>query len=323
MLAPSQLENNVVTTTGTLAKGLRKAFYVEFGLYALWIFLSLRGGDSLFNSLLWPFVVWAGIRVFVCAKNFTQTELDKSPRTDSEKVGLLGALRLFWGELWITCLTYSFFFPFEQQFTPPAPKGELPHKGLPIVLVPGFACNRGYFYFMRKWLAKAGYGKVYAVTLEPVFGSIEANAQNLADQVESICAHSGSDQVILVGHSMAGLTMRVYLHQLDGEKRIAKIISLGAPHDGTSIAKGLQKVGRNLEQMQPSGEWSQQFNADTTQAPCPVPFINVITPHDNIVAPQHSCRLPEIYGKQVVLTGIGHLEMVASKPVLNAILAEL
>lgn len=313
----------MITTTGKLAGGLRKAFYFEFGLYALWIFLSLRGGDGLANSLLWPFVTWVGIRVFACAKNFAQTELSKSPRTAAEQVGLFGALRLFWGELWVTCLTYSFFFPFEQQFTPPPPKDGLPHKGLPIVLVPGFACNRGYWRLMRNWLAKAGYGKVYAVTLEPVFGSIEANAQCLADQIESICEHSGSEQVILVGHSMAGLTMRVYLHQLNGSKRAAKVISLGAPHSGTVIAKGLDKVGRNLAQMAPSNEWATQFNAETTSAPCPVPFINIITPHDNIVAPQHNCRLPEIYAKQVVLTGIGHLEMVASKPVLRAVLAEL
>ena len=122
---------------------------------------------------------------------------------------------------------------------------------------------------------------------------------------------------------MAGLTMRVYLHQLNGAERIAKIISLGAPHNGTSIAKGLQKLGKNLEQMQPSSEWSQAFNQATTGEPCPVPFVNVVTPHDNIVAPQHSCRLPEIYAKQIVLPGIGHLEMVASKPVLNVILEEL
>jgi hypothetical protein len=313
----------MVTNTGTLANGLRKAFYVEFGLYGLWILLSLKGGDSLLSALCGPFLVWAGIRIVACGKNFLQTELDKSPRTPDEQLNLIQSLRLFWGELWITCLTYSFFFPFEKQFTPTAPKAGLAHQGHPIVLVPGFACNRGYWVLMRKWLAKAGYGKVYAVTLEPVFGSIEANAKNLATQIESICQHSGSDKVILIGHSMAGLTTRVYLHQLNGAERIAKIISLGAPHNGTSIAKGLQKLGKNLEQMQPSSEWSSDFNQATTGEPCPVPFVNVVTPHDNIVAPQHSCRLSKTYAKQVVLPGIGHLEMVASKPVLNVILEEL
>lgn len=313
----------MITATGKLAQGLRKAFYVEFGLYLVWVFFSLKAGEGVLEALCGPFCVWAGIRIAMCGKNFAQAELNKSPRAPGETVGLFGALRLFWGELWVTCLTYSFFFPFEQQFVKPAPKAGLPHKGLPIVLVPGFACNRGYFYLLRKWLTKAGYGKVYAVTLEPVLGSVEANAKCLASQIESICSDSGSDQVILVGHSMAGLTMRVYIHELEGSKRVAKAISLGAPHSGTVIAKGLGKVGKNLEQMQPYGEWNTAFNAATTSAPCPVPFVNVITPHDNIVAPQHSCRLPETYAKQVVLTGIGHLEMVASKPVFKTVLAEL
>lgn len=313
----------MIATTGTLATGLRKAFFVEFGLYALWLGLSLKNGASIAAAMCGPLLTWVAIRVVVTAKNFAQTELNKSPREPEERVGLFGAIRLFWGELWITCLTYSFFFPFEQQFTPPAPTKELPHQGLPIVLVPGFACNRGYFYLLRKWLAKAGYGKVYAVTLEPVFGSIEKNAECLGQQLESICAHSGSEKVILIGHSMAGLTMRVYLHQQGGAKRVAKAISLGAPHHGTVIAKGLGKVGKNLEQMQPYGDWNTAFNGATLKQPAPVPFVNVITPHDNIVAPQHSCRLGETYGKQVVLTGIGHLEMIASKPVLKVILDEL
>ena len=313
----------MVTTTGALANGLRKAFFVEFGLYAIWIGFSIFNGAGLLSALCGPLLTWVGIRVVVTAKNFTQTEFNKSPRSPAEKVSVVGAIRLFWGELWITCLTYSFFFPFEQQFTPPAPDKQLPHKGLPIVLVPGFACNRGYFYLLRKWLAKAGYGQVYAVTLEPVFGSIEKNAECLGEQIESICADSGSEQVILVGHSMAGLTMRVYLHQQDGAKRVAKAIALGAPHHGTVIAKGLEKVGKNLEQMQPYGEWNTAFNAATENESAPVPFVNVVTPHDNIVAPQHSCRLNETYAKQVVLTGIGHLEMIASKPVLNVILDEL
>lgn len=313
----------MITTTGSLARGLRKAFYIEFGLYAIWAGFNITAGESVLSALCGPFYVWSGIRVATCLKNFFQTEINKSPRDKAEQIGLLAAVRLFWGELWITCLTYSFFFPFEQQFVAPAPKSGLPHKGLPIVLVPGFACNRGYYYLLRKWLAKAGYGRVYAVTLEPVFGSIERNAECLAKQVESICADSDSEQVILVGHSMAGLTMRVYLHDLDGSKRVAKAISLGAPHNGTLVAKGLNKIGRNLEQMQPSSEWTAAFNARTQQEPCPVPFTNVITPHDNIVAPQNSCRLDESYAKQIVLPGIGHLEMVASKPVLNVILAEL
>lgn len=313
----------MITTTGALAKGLRKAFYIELGFYTLWVIFSLSSGDGWLDSLLWPIVVWVGIRTVATAKNFAQTEYNKSPRTAEEKLGLLGAARLFWGELWITCVTYSFFFPFEQQFTPPAPKAGLPHKGLPVVLVPGFACNRGYFYLFRKWLTQAGYGKTYAVTLEPVFGDIEANAQCLAQQIERICSDSGSEQVILVGHSMAGLTMRVYLHKLGGEKRIAKMIALGAPHHGTVIANGLDKVGCNLRQMQPNSAWNTAFNTATENAPCPVPFVNIVTPHDNIVAPQHSCRLNPTYAKQIVLPGIGHLEMIASKPVFNAVLAEL
>lgn len=313
----------MVSNSGQLARGLRRAFYVEFGLYGLWFGLSLQDGNTVAAALCGPLLTWLGIRLFAVGKNFLQTEWQKSPRSEAEKLGPLASLRLFWGELWITCLTYSFFFPFEQQFTPPEPKPGLSHQGLPIVLVPGFACNRGYFWLLRRWLQKAGYGQVYALTLEPVFGSVEANAKNLATQIESVCAHSGSDKVILIGHSMAGLTMRVYLHELNGEQRIAKIISLGAPHNGTTIAKGLGKIGKNLEQMQPNSEWSQAFNAATTDQPCPVPFINVVTPHDNIVAPQHSCRLPENYAKQVVLPGIGHLEMVASKPVLSVLLNEL
>ena len=74
--------------------------------------------------------------------------------------------------------------------------------------------------------------------------------------------------------------------------------------------------------MSHGSSWAEQFN-QTEALPCPVPISAIVTPHDNIVAPQASALLHYPNARNVTLPGIGHLEMVISKPVFEATAAEL
>ncbi|MGH8560850.1 MAG: esterase/lipase family protein [Nevskiales bacterium] len=212
-------------------------------------------------------------------------------------------------------------FPFEAWLVPLAPKPATTGNGTPIVLVPGFCCNRGYWASFVRWLRQAGFGPVYAVSLEPLLGSIEDNATALGRIVEAVCSDTQSDKVILIGHSMGGLVSRSYLHS-GGHPRIAQVICIGSPHHGTIMARDLRPLGENLRQMTPGSEWVARFKAHENQ-PCPAPITAIVTPHDNIVAPQDSALLHYPNARNVSLPGIGHLEMVLSKSVFEATAAEL
>lgn len=298
------------------------ALAVEGTIFLLLIMMVTSAGAGLGTAVLIFLFYYFGLRILAVGNNFLKTWKERSPRPAKFQLEPMQSLRLFLGELYATILSYTFFFPFESRLVKLAPEADKPGRGTPIVLVPGFCCNRGYWGAMAKHLSKNGLGPVYAVTLEPLLGSMEANAGHLEQFVEAVCEHSGAQKVILVGHSMGGVVARVYLHEYDGEKRIAKIITLGSPHEGTVVAHMLASLGRDLQQMCYQNEWANEFN-EIQKKPCPVPITSIITPHDNIVAPQRSAVLRYPNARNVILPGIGHLEMPISKPVMEAVVAEI
>jgi triacylglycerol esterase/lipase EstA (alpha/beta hydrolase family) len=158
---------------------------------------------------------------------------------------------------------------------------------------------------------------VHVITCEPVYGDIDDYAEQVHARIEEICTATGAAQVVLVGHSMGGLTARRYV-QVHGPARVAKIITLGTPHHGAIHSHGGQ--GRNARQMRLDSRWLERLNVDE-QGPAPVPIVSVMSYHDNIVAPQLSAQLG--HATNVALHGIGHLELVFSKPVLARVLEEI
>lgn len=308
--------------TGRLARALQAVLITEVlllgpGLGLLWLTGALSGCG-------WALLAiggYVGLRALAVSNNFLRTHLARSPRRPEHRLGPWQKLRLFFGDLYATLIVYSVLFPFEARLVPLAPKRAGGGAGLPIVLVPGFCCNRGYWAHFVRWFRQAGLGPVYAVSLEPLLGSLEQNASALERFVEAVCAESGADRVILVGHSMGGLVSRQYLHG-GGQARIERILCLGSPHRGTVMAKDLRPLGQNLRQMCPDSAWVKQFG-EYEKSPCPVPITAIVTPQDNIVAPQDSCELRYPNARNVFVPGIGHLEMVISRPVFEATVAAL
>lgn len=308
--------------TGRMARAMQIVLAVEIVAYALGANALMNNGWSAGSAILTVLLIYLGLRALATASNFIQTWMARSPKPPEHELGLIGTLRLIWGEYYATVICYSFLFPFEAWLVPLAPKAVQPGSGTPIILVPGFSCNRGYWGAMARYLKRQGYGPIFAVSLEPLLGSMEDNAEHLGRYVEAVCAETGAEKVVLVGHSMGGVVARIYVHEQGGDRRVAKILALGSPHEGTVLAVALQGAGADLKQMAIHSDWSKAFNENQAH-PCPVPITAIITPHDNIVSPQSSTHLNYPNAKNVFLPGIGHLEMVISKPVMQAVAAEL
>lgn len=318
MNSPDQIQ----PTTGRMARAMQILLGIELIGYSLGAWSQIQAGTSVFGAIVCMIGIYLIIRVVAVGSNFAQTWWARSPKSPEHELGVIGTLRLLWGEYYATVITYSFLFPFEAWLVALAPKQLQPGAGTPIILVPGFSCNRGYWGSMARYLGRQGYGPVYAVSLEPLLGSMQDNAKHLSRYVEAVCEQTGAEKVILVGHSMGGVVSRVYVHELDGAKRVAKILALGSPHEGTVLAKALSGLGGNLEQMSYGNDWAKAFNQNQAQD-CPVPITAIITPHDNIVGPQSSTHLHYPNAKNIFLPGIGHLEMVISKPVMKVVASEV
>ncbi len=307
--------------SGRLARVLQCVLLIELLAYSYGACSKMQAGASVGAAIGAMVLIWFSIRAVANAYNFGMTWLVRTPRAAEYQLGLYGSIRLFCGELAAMLVVYSFLFPFERWLVPFAPTRD-DIRGTPILLVPGFNCNRGYFWRFRRFLESRGLGPVYAVSLEPLLGSIDTNAEHLGLAVEEVCRQTGAERVILVGHSMGGLTARAYVHRYDGAQRVERIISLGSPHHGTVLAEGLKFAGENLRQMSRDSDWLLEFN-QTESAPAPVPILAISTPHDDIVGPQASTTLDSRYARNLLMPGIGHLEMILSVPVMQAVADEL
>lgn len=140
-------------------------------------------------------------------------------------------------ESWIgAMLLYSVLHPLSSFLTP---RFEGLHKKpstvkYPILFIHGYACNAGYWYPVLRYLSNADVTQLYAINLQPLYLDIPAYAEQVAKKVEMILKETGSEKVILVGHSMGGLVARAFMKWHDGDK-VAKLITLQTPHQGTDI----------------------------------------------------------------------------------------
>lgn len=173
---------------------------------------------------------------------------------------------------------------------------------VPVVLVHGYLCNHRIWDPMADVLLSQGH-TVMAVDLEPVFGSIDNYAEILERAVNDVMQATAAPRVALVGHSMGGLAIRAWMRQY-GVQRVAGVLTLGTPHQGTAIARASHTP--NGRQMQANSAWLRELALSETTAQRQLIQI-AITAHDNIVFPQHAQTLE---GAEVtVFQGMGHLQM--------------
>jgi pimeloyl-ACP methyl ester carboxylesterase len=187
----------------------------------------------------------------------------------------------------------------------------------PVVLIPGIYCNAAVWWSMKRRLAARGIRNLVAVTLEPPLASIDALAGRLAEEIERVCAQTRASRVVLIGHSMGGLIARAYLRD-HGAARVARLITLGSPHHGSTLAR--LAIGASGAQLRPGNAWLGALNA-TEHAPPPVPIVSLFTWHDNFVAPQDSPILA--HATNIPFVGVGHLTLLFSAAVEQRLYDEL
>ena len=171
-----------------------------------------------------------------------------------------------------------------------------------LLLIHGFGCNRGAWWWLRSRLENGGYA-VATLNLEPPYIEIDHYVAAVAARIEAACIESGVDRVTLVGHSMGGLVARAYLERL-GVDRVEAVVTLATPHSGSVLAR--LGIGANSRQMACNSPW---LKALWQQRPA-VPMVSIRNSHDNFVMPQDGQRFPA--ARDVELPGLGHLALLFS-----------
>lgn len=180
---------------------------------------------------------------------------------------------------------------------------------VPMLLIHGYCSNRGFWWWLKPRLEARGCS-VGTLSLEPMFGSIDGYAQQVARRVDALCRETGAERIMLVGHSMGGLVCRAYLRRY-GASRVCRLLTLGTPHRGTVLAR--LGIGRNSREMEPGNAWLRELEVSPLQVPC----IAYYSTHDNHIVPYDSGALQGADNRP--LAGVGHLAMSISPLILVAL----
>jgi triacylglycerol esterase/lipase EstA (alpha/beta hydrolase family) len=186
----------------------------------------------------------------------------------------------------------------------------------PVMLLHGVLCNAGVWRSMKRRLARAGIGPLYAPSYGPPLASIDLFADQIAAKIDQILAATGAKQVSIVSHSMGGLVARAYVAKYGGDK-VRRVITIAAPHAGSVHAWLFP--GTSLAQLRPGNAW-----LDALPAPAPggsPEFVSIWSWHDSMVAPQTSARLE--HGRNVELVGVGHNALLTDPEVAKRVIEEL
>jgi triacylglycerol esterase/lipase EstA (alpha/beta hydrolase family) len=222
------------------------------------------------------------------------------------------------GEFWAALLIFGLRMPWTRSnpgILPPVSAPEPGKTTQPVLLVHGFLCNHRVWDSVAPALRQAGH-TVLAVDLEPVFTSIDDFVPLIERAVASLRRQTGTDKVVLVGHSMGGLAIRAWLHA-HGTAHVEKIITLGTPHHGTQAPQWLSAP--NGEQMKWHSRWTEELARNETPQQRQLMQL-ALTQHDNIVYPQRQQMLD---GSTVTeFNGIGHLQMCLNKTVISWLLRQ-
>ena len=198
--------------------------------------------------------------------------------------------------------------------------GDVAAAGVPVVLVHGIVDNRAAFTVIRRALQRRGFGRVTTLNYSPWTTDVAAAAERLGRHVERICDQTGYEQVNVIGHSLGGIIARYYVQRRGGDRRVGTLVTLGSPHQGTTLARLLPlPVAR---QLRPGAQVIRELAAPT-RARCRV--VSVSSDRDEIVVPASSGRLehPDLDVTNVAVHGVGHLALLVDPAAVAACLDAL
>jgi len=207
--------------------------------------------------------------------------------------------RAWWREVVEDIRVFGWRQPFAWRRWPDRLQGVPGASG--FVFIHGFVCNRG---FWAPWLEQAtARGDAFAaVNLEPVFGGIDSYAASIEVAVQRVTAATGAPPV-LVCHSMGGLAARAWLRSHRAHERVAHVITIGSPHQGTWLARfGRAASGR---QMRMDGSWLRELAHG--EPPAQGRFTCWYSNADNVVFPPSTATLPGADNR--LLCGAAHVDL--------------
>jgi triacylglycerol lipase len=295
-----------------VARQLRWLLLGELLFYAtLGGWLVARSGWTPPQAAGFALACWFGARLWMVALTFGLSRSAADPVPAEFRIGVFQALRMALAEYAGLIMLFSVIQPFEAFWLGPDRLTRSRDGRFPLLLIHGYQCNRGFWFWLRPQLEAAGW-TVATHSMEPMWAEIDSYTDGIDRRIDEVLAATGATQVILVAHSMGGLACRAYLRR-HGKAKVARLITLGSVHHGTRLAR--LGIGANARQMQIGNPWLKALGA-TEAVPLPAGSASIYSHHDNYVFPQETGSTLE-GAANIAIGGVSHLGMAISPTVLG------
>jgi triacylglycerol esterase/lipase EstA (alpha/beta hydrolase family) len=173
----------------------------------------------------------------------------------------------------------TYFFGFMRGFSEPAPHGDKTKP--PVLLVHGIYHNPAAWMLFRWRLGRRGYQTVYCFSYFSFGPGFNEIADALGRKIHEVSEKNQGAKVILIGHSMGGLLIRVALGKPETAALARAVVTLGTPYRGSKLAVlGLGALSANLVPGSPLLGSLPVF-PDPEQ----IPWLCLTSPADNMVLP--------------------------------------
>ncbi|MBZ0272458.1 alpha/beta fold hydrolase [bacterium] len=190
----------------------------------------------------------------------------------------------------------------------------------PVLVIHGFLGTRGAMFLLEQRLKSIGF-PVFSIPLGMLnVDDIAASARVIAERIEALAAKYGFDRINILGHSMGGLIALYYIKRLGGDRRVRRLVSIGTPYRGASMALGalvaapwLALFMKSITQIVPGSSFLEELHAGPL--PKDVEFVSLIARNDQVVDP-HSCVLR---GAHNIVLATNHAGLVVAPKTFAAI----
>ncbi len=164
----------------------------------------------------------------------------------------------------------------------------------PVVLVPGYGGSTSALQVLAARLHAEGRTAVVVDLPGDGTGDLRAAAGTVDAVVRAALAY-GAPSVDLVGYSAGGVAVRWWLRELDGAERARRVVTLGSPHHGTTIAATALAISPGAcpeacRQLAPDSELLDRLNSGD-ETPAGPAYLALWTVQDRTVTPPDSGRL--------------------------------
>jgi pimeloyl-ACP methyl ester carboxylesterase len=184
----------------------------------------------------------------------------------------------------------------------------------PVVLLHGFASTPRTLAFLARHVRN----RLKRPVLRPALGFGWGDVSRAAKRVGAAIAAAGFDEVDVVGHSLGGLVATELLKNVDCGARVRRVITLGTPHAGVSLARwaAIATLGLSpsMQQLVPGS----RFLARLATRPVPLGSeLVAITGDADFLVPERSSYLAAAARQRwLQLRDVDHMQLVSHRGAL-------